>query len=270
MLTFFVFLRRQLVIMLSVAVLSVGWQDITIAADITARDVTSALFKSTTETAPDLSNRDLSNLELSRLNFKGANLSKTNLFGADLSYSNLVATRLVGARLDRSTIMGADFSDADLSRASILRPNIFSRVEGRVDELPNFTRAKMIDANISGHLERIKFTGANLTRAVFGSKTPKNEELISPRLKMSGCDFTNANLVSANLSRNDVRFAKFVNATLVGANFTHSNLVGADFRGADVTDADFSDADVEGANFDGAIGIDRAKGLRLSAAQSDK
>ncbi len=231
------------------------------AADLTAREVTAALFKTSADKPLDFAGKDLSALDLSGLDFKAADLTGVNFYGADLSGARLVKTKLAGSRLDRATITGTNFSGADLSRATILRPNVFSTMEIDVRELPSFEGAKMTGANITGRLDRISFKGADLTEAFFGPRNPDGETLITPRIEMSGCDFTDANLHKADLSLNNVQYAKFVNADLTGANFSGANLSRADFSGADITDADFTGAAIDGALFKGTKGLDRAKGF---------
>jgi uncharacterized protein YjbI with pentapeptide repeats len=91
------------------------------AAEMTAREVVTALFNAPHGSPPDFSGKDLSELDLAGLNFKGARLAKTNLFGADLTASNLTGVNLAGARLDRATIKAAKFDNAEMSGASLLR-----------------------------------------------------------------------------------------------------------------------------------------------------
>lgn len=232
-----------------------------LAAELTAREVAMALFSSSLDKPIDFSGKDLSALDLSGLDFKGADLSRANLFGTDLSSSNLDRARLTGARLDRATITGTSFEGSDLSDATILRPNIFSTMEVNARELPNFRNATMVRANISGRLDRISFAGSDLTEAFFGPRDPDGEVLTTARIEMNGCDFTGAKLHRADLSLNNLQYAKFENADLTGANLAGSNLSNADFTGAEISDADFSGALISGANFERAKGIGRAKGL---------
>ena len=251
-----------------VCFVGLNWADKTapLAAEMTARDVTKALFKASPDQPLDLSGRDLSKLDLGGLDFKRANLEGANLYGADLSAASLSGARLTGARLDRATITATNFTGADLTRATMLRPNIFSTMEVDVRELPNFESAKLVDANISGRLDQMNFRGADLTDAIFGPRNPGNETLITPRVEMNGCDFTGAILRRADLSLNSLQYAKFINADLTGANLKDTNLAAANFTGADVTDADFTGAVVDGARFEGARGLDRAKGLKRGTA----
>lgn len=240
------------------------------AADLTARDVTTALFKASPGQPLDFSGKDLSALDLAGLDFKGANLAGANLYGSDLTKANLSRVRLAGARLDRATLTGADFSEADLSRATILRPNIFSTMDINPAELPTFAEAKMIDAHISGRLDLISFKGADLSGAFFGPRTPGSEDLITPRIEMSGCDFTGAKLNRTDFSLNRLQYAKFMNAEAAGANFADADLSNADFTGADLTDADFTGAVVTGARFEAAKGLKRAKGLDRISPKADR
>lgn len=233
----------------------------TLASKLTTRDVTVMLFKASADHPPDLSGRDLTSLDLSGLNFKGANLADADLYGADLTRADLSSSRLTGARLDRATIIGTSFAGADLSHATILRPNISATLDVDVRELPSFAKAKMTEANISGSLGRINFKGADLTGTFFGPRNPDGEVLVTPQINMISCDFTDATLHKADLSLNDVRYAKFVNADLTNANLVKTNLTGADFTGANVAGADFTGATIDEALFERTKGLDQAKGL---------
>ena len=236
------------------------------SAEMATRDIATALFNASRDEPIDFSGKDLSALDLSGLDFKGADLSRANLFGTDLSSSKLDRARLTGARLDRATITSTSFEGSDLSDATILRPNIFSTMEVNARELPNFRNATMVRANISGRLDRISFAGSDLTEAFFGPRNPDGEVLTTARIEMNGCDFTGAKLHRADLSLNNLQFAKFVNADLTGAIFAGSNLSNADFTGADISDANFTGASIDGAHFEGAKGVDRARGLKPLAA----
>ena len=116
--------QARLALLVALPLLAVGpraW-----AADLTTREVVSALFKAAPGSAPDLSGKDLRRLDLAGVDFKGANLARATLFGSDLAGANLAKANLAGAVLDRVTITKTNFADADLSQATILRPNIFS------------------------------------------------------------------------------------------------------------------------------------------------
>lgn len=237
------------------------------AAGLTTRDVTRLLFLADPANPPDLSGQTLVGLDLSSLDFKHADLEGADLFGSDLTSSNLRGSNLRNARLDRATISSADFSGADLTKASILRPNVYSSLNAMHAQRPIFVKAEMAGANISGHLELASFRGANLMDAVFGRKNPSEEVLISPRMRMYGCDFTDAVLVRANLSFHQLGQAKFVNADLTDAVLRGADLSGADFTGSRLFGADFTGAKLDGARFDGAAGIDEAINLSAGAAR---
>ncbi len=252
-------------IMVTVATAMLGASMPANAAQLTARDVVVALFKAPIGAPPDFSGQDMGGLDFAGLDFKGANLANANLFGADLSAANLTKANLANARLDRATIKAAKFDHANLSGASILRPNIFSTLGATANELPSFAGATLVEAHLSGRLDQVSFRGADLTRAFFGAKDPRSEELITARVELNDCDFTGAVLRGADLSLNAAQNAKFVGADLRGANFVRANLKAADFTGADLADANFTGAVLDRAIFKNAKGLDRAKGLHLTA-----
>ena len=232
------------------------------AADLTTREVVGALFKAAPGSAPDLSGKDLSRLDLAGVDFKRANLTGAKLFGTDLAGANLAKADLAGAMLDRATITRANFAEANLSKASILRPNVFSSLEAVRAEVPDFSRTNLAGAQLSGHFDLTSFRGADLTSARFGPQDPRSEVLITGRAQLAGCDFSDAKLNNANLSRSGAKYAKFTRADLRGANLAQANLKGADFTGADLTDANFTGAVLDGATFTDARGLDRARGLQ--------
>jgi uncharacterized protein YjbI with pentapeptide repeats len=250
-------LRALLVALPWVAAGSPGW-----AADLTTREVVSALFKAAPGSVPDLSGKDLRRLDLAGVDFKGANLARATLFGSDLAGANLAKARLAGAVLDRVTITKTNFADADLSQATILRPNIFSSLEAASSEVPTFAGARLVGSHLSGRFDLVNFRGADLTGARFGPRDPRSEELITGRMELTGCDFSGAILRNANLSRSVSKYAKFTRADLRGANLAYANFKGADFTGADLAGADFTGAVLEGADFTDARGLDRARGLQ--------
>ena len=232
------------------------------SADLTTREVVSVLFKAAPGSAPDLSGKDLRRLDLAGIDFKGANLARATLFGSDLAGANLGKANLAGAVLDRVTITKTDFAGANLAQASILRPNIFSSLEAVRSEVPNFAEAALAGAQLSGRFDLVSFRSADLTKARFGPKDPRSEELITGRTELAGCDFSDAKLRGANLSGSGAQYAKFMRADLRGANLSNANFKGADFTGADLTDADFTGSVLDGATFADARGLDRARGLQ--------
>jgi uncharacterized protein YjbI with pentapeptide repeats len=250
-------LRALLLALPLLAAGSHGW-----AADLTTREVVSALFKAAPGSQPDLSGKDLRRLDLAGVDFKGANLARATLFGSDLAGANLAKANLAGAVLDRVTITKTNFADANLTQATILRPNIFSSLEAASSEVPTFAGAHLNGSQLSGRFDLVNFRGADLTGARFGPKDPRSEELITGRVELTGCDFSGALLRDANLSRSVAKYAKFARADLRGASLAHANFKGADFTGAELAGADFTGAVLEGAVFTDAVGLDRARGLQ--------
>ncbi|MEQ1710490.1 MAG: pentapeptide repeat-containing protein [Hyphomicrobium sp.] len=81
--------------------------------DITARDVTKALFLAAPGEAVDFTGRALRYLDLAAVDFKGARLAAADLYGVDLTGALLRGADLDGARLagaigiDRAVGLGA-------------------------------------------------------------------------------------------------------------------------------------------------------------------
>jgi len=232
------------------------------AADLTARDVVSALFKAAPGSKPSFAGHALDRLDLAGLDFKEADLAKANLFGADLSGSNLAKANLAGANLDRATVTRTNFDAADMTGATILRPNIYATLEASRTDVPSFVGAKMSGAHLGGRFDLTSFRNAELTGARFGPKDHRNEVLITGRAEIVSCDFSGAVLRDANLSRTWAQYAKFARADLKGANLAYANLKGADFTGAELAGADFTGSVLDGAIFTDAKGLDRVRGLQ--------
>jgi uncharacterized protein YjbI with pentapeptide repeats len=233
---------------------------IALSADLSAHDITVALFHSDRSVPVDLSDKDLTYLDLAGLDFKAARLSRSDFSGDDLTEANLSGTDLSDARLDRATIIRTDFSGANLSRATLLSPTAFSGLENNWKDAPNFTGANLSGVRIAARLDGASFKGANLTEAIIGPQTAIWGSY-KPRAILNGCNFTDATLVRADLSNTMLQFAKFAMADLRGANLSKSDLSKADLSGADLTGADLTDADFDGAKLDGAKGLESAVGL---------
>ncbi len=257
-------LRAVLVALPLLAAGSHGW-----AANLTTRDVVSALFKAAPGSQPDLSGKDLRRLDLAGVDFKGANLARAILFGSDLASANLANANLAGAVLDRVTITKTNFADANLTQVTILRPNIFRSLQAVSSEVPTFAGARLAGSHLSGRFDLVNFRGADLTGVRFGPKDPRSEELITGRMELTGCDFSGAILRDANLSRSVSKYAKFTHADMRGANLANANFKGADFTGAELAGADFTGAVLEGATFTDARGLDRARGLQQGFSDDD-
>jgi len=231
------------------------------AADMTARQVTAFLFALPTGRTPNLSNKDLSGLDLSGLDFKKAKLDGANLYGADLAGANLSGASLKSARLDRATLIGTDLSDADLSGASILRPNVFVDMEAPREPILSFKNARLVGAHLNGRFDRVDFSNADLTSAIFGPRDPREEVLITPMASLAAANFSRANLTEANLSMNSLENANFAGADLARANLRGARLGGANFSGANLERADLTDTTTHGANLTDARGLQSVIGL---------
>lgn len=234
------------------------------AADVTARDVTAALYKATAAEPLDYSNKDLSYLDLSGIDFKGALLTHADLFGVDMTGSNLKGVNLVGARLDRTTIIRADFSGANLAGATMLVPAAFVTLGSAITEAPRFTGANLTRFRVNGEYWRVDFRGADLTDADFSPHSKRFGDTtvsVSRRTSFRSCDFSGAKMIRANLSRVLVHFSVLAGADLTDADLSDADFSKADLSGADLTGANISRTDFDGADLRGVRGLDQAKGV---------
>lgn len=237
-----------------------------LAADLTARQVTEALFhRDAAAGAADFHGKDLSFLDLAGLDFHGAELSGVNLYGADLTNASLKGARLAGARLDASKLTRADLSNADLHGATLLSIMVFSTIEPNGSDAPNFANANLRGAHIAARLDGANFRHADLSGAMLG-------QLIAtwgsyrPRAVLNGADFSDANLSGADLSKAVLQFTHFARANLTRANLANCDLTKADLSGANFSGADLTGADFDGAILSGATGLETAMGI--SAAKN--
>jgi uncharacterized protein YjbI with pentapeptide repeats len=251
----------------AVAFLLTAFQPLTAtAADMSAGQVTTALFKAMPGAPVELNAKNLRELDLSGIDFKGANMAGSDLYGVDLSDANLRHVDLKGATLDRANIARADFSDANLEGVSLLRMTIFTTLERDPREAPKFTGANLQFTKLSGWLDGTDFSGTNLTGAVFGLQDAHNEGLLASRVRLVGANFSGATMTGVELSGSQLTHARFINATVTNANFREADLAKADFTGADVSGMDVTGANLEDAKFTGAKGIDTIKAQALNAA----
>jgi uncharacterized protein YjbI with pentapeptide repeats len=249
------------------------------AADVSARDIASLLFRIDSGTRPALNGMDLRRLDLADLDFKSANLSRSDFFGADLSGANLSNTDLSGAKLDRVTLVGARLDGADLDNASILRPSTFSTLVPLRSEAPSLKAVSMRGAKFFGTFAGSNFAGADLTDS---NCAPDSKSGFIEHIWRT--DFTSANLSHAKLTRIDATRADFSfanlrgavlrdaimeGATLAGADLRNADLTGADLTNADLTDANVTGAELAGVKLRGVTGLDSVIGLAL-AHNSDK
>ena len=230
------------------------------AADFTAREVTEAVFKAVPGRILDFSGKDLSFLDLAGLDFKGATFANANLYGVDFTRANLKGTNLSGVKLDRAVVIRADFSGANLSGASIMRPSIYTTLDGNRDEAPKFSGANLHGVRITAMMDGADFRGADLTDARMGPHEPRADMSSMPGSILRGCDFSGANLRGADLMWAKLRFSKFTGANLSGVNLNGADLSKTDLSGADVTGADLAGADLDGADLRGVKGWETIKG----------
>lgn len=236
------------------------------AADFTSRQVTQALFDRKPGQIADYAGRDLSYLDLAGLDFRGGKLAGTNFFGTDFTEAKLAKADLKGAVLDRTVLARADLTEADLEGASLFAVAGNGPGATKLTDAPNFSGANLAKTHIVGWLSGSNFTGAKLDGAKLGEFRPSYLSH-QPKVILNYARFTNASLVGADMKRSQFQFAildgaDFSNADLTECDFTKANLSGANFTGAKITGADFYNADLRGAKgLDQAIGLDKALNL---------
>ncbi|MGH1417521.1 MAG: pentapeptide repeat-containing protein [Hyphomicrobiaceae bacterium] len=239
------------------------------AAEMTTREVISAIFKSNATAPVDFSDLDLSFLDLSNVDFKKAQFTGADLYGSDLSEADLSGTDLTETRLDRTTIVRSNFSGADLSGATMRRPSGFTSLAYDRRDAPNFEGAKLVGTRVHGRLDGANFRNADLSKSMFAPEQVRGETLSTLLMShLTGADFRGAKLHDADFSRTVLKFANFTGADLKGANFSKSNLARADFTNANIAGVDFTDADLEGVIFEGVKGLSHARGIKSAAANA--
>lgn len=234
------------------------------ATDLTARQVTEALYKASDAAPLDYSKRDLAGLDLAGLKFKKARLAETNLFGADLSGADLSDSDLRAAKLDRIIAIGARFDRANLAGASLLRPTTSTSFEWNQSESPSFTGADLTKAQLFGVFSGASFAGARMSGATFAPQSDTGFIEVLWRTRLDSADLSGADLSGANLSHVSLRFANLKGANLKGAVLKNADLSHADFTDADLSGANFSLADLDSAKLAGAKGLDTATGLETT------
>ena len=113
------------------------------AADFSAREITTTLFKAKPGEPIDLSQHNLTYLDLAGLDFKAAKLAHSDFYGTDFTGANLRGVDLSHTRLDRAVLIRADMSGANLSGASILRPTIYTDLGENLIDAPRFAGADL-------------------------------------------------------------------------------------------------------------------------------
>jgi uncharacterized protein YjbI with pentapeptide repeats len=233
-------------------------------ADVTVREISTALYAAKPGQRLDYSGKDLTYLDLSGLDFKGALLAHTDLYGTDFTDSVLKGADLTSARLDRAVLIRTDLSGANLSSATILRPTVYSDLSGDVRDAPHFAGANLNGARFQAELSGADFRGAEMTDVDFSplEARPGQGTLVTlPKNVCKSCDFSGATLKRANFTDAVLHFARFTGASLSGADFKGADLASADFSGATLAGVNFAGADLDGVNFIGAQGLGEAKGL---------
>jgi uncharacterized protein YjbI with pentapeptide repeats len=125
--------------------------------------------------------------------------------------------RLTTAERSDISLVGADLAGCDLSGIKLLDVHASQA---------SFTGATLVNARISGVLDRASFAGA---------------------------DLTGAKLTNGSFDRADFSGAKLAGSCQTGSSFISAKFVGADMTGANLSEAPLLGADLTGASLDGTL-----------------
>lgn len=240
---------------------------VTPEAEFSAKQITELLYKAQIGSQLDLSHRDLTYLDLSHLDFKGARFSHSDLYGTDFTEANLKGSDLSWARLDRTVLIRTNLSYSNLESATLYRPTIYSDLNSKLEDAPQFIGANLKRIKVQAELSGANFHSADLSEADFHplEDRPGEGTLVTLRKNvLKSCEFSEAKLISANFSDAVLTFSDMKHADLTGVNFSGADLSNVDFRSAILTGANFSGADVYGANFVGSEGFETILGLETA------
>lgn len=228
---------------------------------------------------------------LTHVNLDGTNLSKANFTCAKLDYARFGNAIAHQANLSKATLSHADFGTADFSHANLTQCHLLNVKLGEANLTGVLAQqAKFMQSEPSSDgskpqssfpMHGIRFTGADLTKAVFlnckmdqadfsgaclekasficaigaevnFSKARLNKICMVKGTVLTKANFTDAELKTANLRGTNLTGAQFANACLQGADLSGANLRGTDFKRAVATSARFAKADLGCANLSGA------------------
>lgn len=236
------------------------------SADITVREIATAIHAAQGQAPVNFTGRDMSGLDLAGLDLKSALLAGANFNATDLTGVNLSSADLTAATLDRSTLIKADLSGARMTRATLTMPAVSTTFDINASDAPNFAGADLSNARILVRFEGVNFRGANLTQVDF---RPHESSGINPnmlRTALIACNFAGANLAGAKLVNALLTFSDLSGTDLRGADLTNADLVKVNLSGAKLAGANFTGALLDEANFTGATGMETAIGLILPLA----
>lgn len=232
-----------------------------------------SILKSAKLTAANLEEANIGGAQLSGADFSSSNLTKAILGKADLTGANFRGAQLQGADCSGAIFKDADFSEAHAEQLNFLECNLQGiKLSGAKMGKCIFLKADVTGVDFSGtslqsstFLEvkgkGAKFRGADLSRACFVQQCNFESAdftgacLVRANLRgsiLSGCDFTQAQLDSADLSECDLRNAKFYRATAHEARFVKANLADAMMSSINAINAIFQRSDIRGADLRGA------------------
>jgi uncharacterized protein YjbI with pentapeptide repeats len=232
-----------------------------------------SILKSAKLTAANLEEANIGGAQLSGADFSSSNLTKAILGKADLTGANFRGALLQGADCSGAIFKDADFSEAHAEQLNFLECSlqgikltgakmgkcIFLKTDVTGVDFSNTSLQSSTFLEVKG--KGAKFRGANLSGACFVQQCNFESAdftgacLVRANLRgsiLSGCDFTQAQLDSADLSECDLRNAKFYRATAHEARFVKANLADAMMSSINAINAIFQRSDIRGADLRGA------------------
>lgn len=192
--------------------------------------------------------------------FSGVTAVELLFFGVDLRGARFTGADLTKCVFAECKVGGADFSGANLTRASFVTTNADgANFRGAtLDGCRFISDSSLVDADLSeASAQRSLFRGVPMTRAKL------------PGLRADTADFSECDLVEADLHRivaknalfmrTDLSLANVAGADLLGAILQKAKLHGTDLRGANLFRADLVKVRVDGATKIGEANMKQAR-----------
>jgi len=198
--------------------------------------------------------------------FKNASLKGTVFVKADLTGADLSGADLTGAHLEGATLTGVDLhkaktmSKAFLSGISLNAPNlsgldmsgaqlksgVYTNWDGHTFEL--FPAASINGA----YMYNTKLNGADLSYSFLNGVSWFGADASGENATMIGTHFEHADLPGLNLKKTHLQGANFTDAQMVNANLSTLNSLDYSFKGTTFYQANLRGANLSGANLNQA------------------
>lgn len=139
------------------------WSCASLAADLTARDVSVLLFKAAPGSRPALNGKNLKGLDLAELDLRRAPISPSRISSEPIFREPTFQAQIFpGAMLDRVALIGARLDGANLDNASLMRPSTTTALTPNPSEAISFKSASLKGTKFFGVFAGSNFSGAIL------------------------------------------------------------------------------------------------------------